>query len=403
MKRKGQPRWLIWVLYLVMAVTACTATLDKTPVPPTLPPTGTMIPMVAAHEPDESAARSTPCHPPQVEPPLESRFDPLDGAGAIAYSNNGLWLVYPDTGRTVQLHQGSDTAFVWSPAGNRIAFLSRLRPEPCAFAFLMLADLRTGTIRSLLDRPGLYSRPAWSPDGSHLAYTESNGRLQVLRLSDNLVQVLSDDAYMSKVMDLHGDTVDVGPVAPRWVDGTHIAYLRSDESGRMVGLAKVALDGSESIILVKDFINPYNGFAFSPNGSRLAYARSDEGETPLVLVDLRSGERLEVEENSSKSVRSPASRLQWSPDGTYLVGGAGSAGVFVIQADPLAYRVSQIKPLGVLGAVQTWAPDSRRFVMLVEERYDQLPHLAIYDLKKATLSELAVEAHPPYAIAWNPK
>jgi Tol biopolymer transport system component len=267
----------------------------------------------------------------------------------------------------------------------------------------MLADLRAGTIRPLLDRPGLYSRPAWSPDGSYLAYTESNGRLQILRLSDDLVQVLSDDAYVSKVIDLRGDTVDVVPVAPRWVDGTHIAYPRSDGSGRMVGLAKLALDGSERSMLVEDLVNPYDGFAFTPNGSRLAYARSDEGETPLVLVDLRSGERLEIEENSSNQVRSPASRLQWSPDGTYLVGGAGSAGIFLMEGDPPAYRVSQIKAFGVLGEAQSWAPDSRRFVILVEKGNNQLPGLAIYDLEHTTLSELAIELRPPYTVAWNPK
>ncbi|MDY7079544.1 MAG: hypothetical protein SXV54_21785 [Chloroflexota bacterium] len=401
MKRKFQSRRLTWVLYLTMVVTACTSTLDKTPLPPTLPSISVPTSTVPANEPVE-LTQSTPCHPPQVESPGESQFDPLNGTGAVAYSNDGLWLVYPAAGRTVRLHQGSDTAFVWSPDGDLIAFLSRLRPEPCAFAFLMLADLRTGTIRPLLDRPGLYSRPAWSPDGSYLAYTESDGRLQVLRLSDNLVQVLSDDAYMSKVIDLHGETVDVVPVAPRWVDGTHIAYLKGNESRQVVGLAELTLDGLESSMLVTGTVNPYDGFALAPDGSRLAYTRSSEGEEPLVSVDLLSGEHLEVEENSSNRVRSPSSRLQWSSDGAYLVGQAEPAGIFIVQANASTCQVSQIEPLGVLGAAQAWAPDSRRFVMLVGQN-DQLPHLAIYDLEKATLSELAIEVCPPYAIAWNPK
>lgn len=367
---------------------------------PALPSTSTPIPTALATQSAEPT-ESVPCPLPQVKPPSESRFDPLDGAGAIAYSNNGLWLVYPATGRTVQLHQGLDTAFVWSPDGNRITFLSRLRSEPCAFAFLMLADLRTGTIRPLLDRPGLYSRPAWSPDGRYLAYTESNGRLQVLRLSDNQVRVLSDDAYMSKVIDLRGDTVDVLPQAPKWVDGMHIAYLKSDEFGGVLGLAEVSLDGSESAMLVTDTVCPYDGFTLAPDGSRLAYARSEE--SPLLVIDLRSDERVAVEENSSKSVRSPSERLQWSPDGVYLVGRAGPVGIFLMEGDPPAYRVSQLKAFGVLGEAQSWAPDSRRFVILVEEGNNQLPSLAIYDLEQVTLSELAVELRPPYTVAWNPK
>ena len=400
-KCKIQPSRLIQVLYLALAVTACTATPNAIPVSPTLHPTKAPILTATAGRSVETI-QSTPCHPPRNEPPPESRFDPLDGAGAIAYSNDGLRLVYPDSGHTVQLHQGSDTAFVWSPDGDRIAFLSRLRSEPCAFAFLMLADLRAGSIRHLLDRPGLFSQPTWSPDGGYLAYTESDGRLQVLGLSDNLVQVLSDDAYVSKVIDLHGDAVDVVPVAPAWVDETHIAYVKGNESGQVMGLAKLTLDGSESSMLVTGTVNPYDGFAFAPDGTRLAYARSSEGESPLVLVDLRSGERLEIEDDSSNQVRSPASRLQWSPDGAFLAGGAGLAGVYIVQVAPPVYLVSQIKPLGLLGAVQTWAPDSRCFAILVE-RGAQLTHLAIYDLEKATLGELAVEVHPPYAIAWNPK
>lgn len=391
MKLQVQCGRLIPMLCLAVLVIACAAASNTTIVSPTPTLTSVGISTLPANQPSTTRI---PSPLPQVETPRESRFDPLDGAGAIAYSNDGLWLVYPATGRTVRLHQGSDTGFVWSPDGSRIAFLSRLRSEPCAFGFLMLADLRAGTIRPLLDHPGLYSRPAWSPDGKYLAYTDSNSRLQVLRLSDNQVQVLSVDAYMSKVIDLRGDTVDVLPQAPKWVDEVYIAYLKGDAAGDVLGLAKVALDGSESTMLVTDTIYPYDGFAFAPDGSRLAYARSEEG--PLFVLDLRSGARLEIEESSSKSIRSPITRLQWSPDGAYLVGGAGLAGIFLMEGDPPAYRVSQIEALGVLGEVQTWAPDSQRFVMLLEEG------LGIYNLEEGTLSELAVGLRPPYAVAWNP-
>lgn len=399
-RRQIRRRRLLPTLLLAALMVACASTSNIIPVSPPLP----TVPVIQPAEPPESR----PCPSPQIGPPPASRFDPLDSAGAIAYSNDGLWLVYPAAERTVLLHSGSDTAFAWSPDGNRLVFLSRLRSEPCAFAFLMLADLRRGTIRPLADRPGLYSRPAWSPDGQYLAYVESNGRLQALRLSDGLVQVLSEDAYVSKVTDLSGDPVDAVPAAPRWVDATHLAYLRSDGSGRRAGLAQVALDGSERGILVQESVNPYDGFAFTPNGQRLAYAlsadaQSDEGETPLVVVDLRSGERLEISDNSSRRVRSPASRLQWSPDGAYLVGGAGLAGLFLVEGEPPAYRVSQLEAFGVLGEAQSWAPDSRRFVILVEEGGRPLPGLAIYDLEQTTLRRLPVELRPPYAVAWSPK
>ncbi|HXF68493.1 MAG TPA: hypothetical protein VNK89_01690, partial [Thermoflexus sp.] len=105
----------------------------------------------------------------------------------------------------------------------------------------------------------------------------------------------------------------------------------------------------------------------------------------------------------SQSVRSPSERLQWSPDGVYLAGKAGLAGVFLVEGDPPAYRVSQLKVYGLLGEEQSWAPDRHRLVILIERQAGQLPALAIYDLETASLHPLAVEVSPPYAIAWNPK
>ncbi|MFN3929049.1 MAG: TolB family protein, partial [Thermoflexus sp.] len=198
-----------------------------------------------------------------------------------------------------------------------------------------------------------------------------------------------------------GNIVDWFPQAPKWVDEAHIAYLRRNERGGVLGIAQASLNGPADAMLVVDTVWPYDGFALTPDGNRLAYARSEEG--PLVVMDLRSGERIAVEGGASQSVRSPSERLQWSPDGVYLAGKAGLAGVFLVEGDPPAYRVSQLKVFGLLGEGQSWAPDRRRLVILIERQAGQRPSLAIYDLETASLHPLAVEVSPPYAMAWNPK
>ena len=92
-----------------------------------------------------------------IKPPSMSRFDTIEGSGAIAYSGDGLELVFPQTKSTIIVHSltrlgldGVDGNFVWSPSGTRIAFLyTDLRPEGCRRGYLMLAELSQGEVHPL--------------------------------------------------------------------------------------------------------------------------------------------------------------------------------------------------------------------------------------------------------------
>ncbi len=392
-------RWMAWLLCLLTIwAAACAATTPSSPVA-TPPRTSTPGPASPIPRPTGSPSVS-PCVPPPAEPPRESRFPPLDGAGMIAYSNDGLWLVHPDTGQNVRLHAGLDGAFAWAPDGRRIAFLSYLRLSPCAFAFLMLADLEAGLVRPLLDRPGLYSRPAWSPDGQHLAYTDADGYLYVLRPGDGSPRTLRKDAYVARAIDLHGRPVDRFPTSPKWIDGQRIAYLKQGPSGNVGGIEVVFIDRVEAQMRVDGTIWPYDGFAPTPDGRQLIYAHGEEG--PLVMVDLVAGERTIIMEHASSPARIPYEDLQWSPDGLRLIGKTGMAGIVLVERDGTAYRISELGALGVPGEAQSWAPDGRRFI-LIQSEGPSLERLIIYDLTTHQRYPLAVTTRPPYGAAWNPK
>lgn len=242
--------------------------------------------------------------------------------------------------QTAMLHAGLDGAFAWAPGGRRIAFLSYLRLSPCAFAFLMLADLEAGLVRPLLDAPGLYSRPAWSPDGQHLAYTDADGHLYVLRPGDGSPRMLRRAVYVARAIDLRGRPVDLFPTAPKWIDGQRIAYLQQGPSGDVEGIGVVSIHGMETRRQVEGPIWPYDGFAPTPDGKQLIYARGEEG--PLVMVDLGTGKQTILMEPASSSARIPYKDLQWSPDGLRLIGKTGMAGVVLVERDRAAYRISEL-------------------------------------------------------------
>lgn len=390
-------RMELLIIVLIVWVTGCTPMAASQF--PTVTPGPSPFPSESAAPGSETRKERSPlpCSPPPAEIPEESHFGPLNGNGMIAYSHDGLRLIHPDTGQTLYLHSGLDGAFVWSPDGLRLAFLSYLRLSPCAFSFVMMADLQAGTITPLTDRPGLYSRPAWSPDGRHVAYTDAEGHLYALRVEERLARVLVEDVYVAQTIDLQGKPVDWFPPAPKWVDDEHVAYLKRNSGGQIEGIALSSINGAERRMLVAGSVWPYDGFALTPDGKRLAYAPGEEG--PLRIVDLHGDERLTVQA-ASRPI--PYERLQWSPDGSRLIGRTGLAGVVLVEVEGASVQVFDLGVLGIPGEVQSWAPDGRRLVLLDGGELSTT-QLVVYDLATRQRRTLAAETRPPHGVAWNPR
>jgi WD40-like Beta Propeller Repeat len=152
-----------------------------------------------------------------------------DVGGWIVYGNGrvkqgplGIWAVDPTR------PSGGQFGPVFSPDGTKIAYLELYAPRSVDEASLSLRVVNAdGTgVRVLHDvgYPQKLSGPAWSPDGTHIAYS-----------GGNVLWVVSADCS--------GITSMLGGRSPYWSpDGSRIAFELPQSRGR--GLAIADVDGT---------------------------------------------------------------------------------------------------------------------------------------------------------------
>jgi Tol biopolymer transport system component len=158
-----------------------------------------------------------------------------DGDRIVFSAGGDLYLVGSDGSGLQQLTSGSaiDAFPSWSPNGTTIAF-SR---GTSAMVFGGSDDSEIWTVPAsgaaptrLTNSPGEDSAPAWSPDGTRIAYAH-DGTIQIMRADGSDTETL--DISMPRSTD------STGAFAPSWSpDGKRIAILTSISSvtGQIVGV-----------------------------------------------------------------------------------------------------------------------------------------------------------------------
>jgi dipeptidyl aminopeptidase/acylaminoacyl peptidase len=160
-----------------------------------------------------------------------------DGRGYFGTLRRHVWLVDAATGATTQLTDGGadDGSPAWSPDGSTIAFVSDRSAERdwhWGGEAIHLVDVATGRVRRLTIENGRAAYPSWSPDGGTIAYPGNahphesspiNTRLRVVDVATGKARSLTDDLDQSVGQRPSGY---LAPSPPVWTpDGRALLYL----------------------------------------------------------------------------------------------------------------------------------------------------------------------------------
>lgn len=278
--------------------------------------------------------------------------------------HSGIWVANADGDHAVQLTQGAnDTSPAWSPDGTKIAFVGSTTSTPCPSdlfkygfcgrdLYVMNAD-GTG-VRLIAENA---AAPSWSPDGNHIAYAttgRAGGSIGVVNIDDRSQHILASRS-------------EGGNRSPAWSpDGSTIVYasIRSENWGIF---AVPATGGTERILRPA---RPATGYVddptWSPDGSLIAFVTGDG-------VSVMRPDGSHVRSIFRQQSRYPAGAIAWRPAS---VPNAFAGGQFAVTALDQEYNADvylvsgtgnhmrRLTENGVSGS-PAWAPDGRAIAFTV--------------------------------------
>jgi Tol biopolymer transport system component len=238
-----------------------------------------------------------------------------------AFSEDDVFVVDRDGGHqrqlTAEVTGQSSWHPTWSPDGEQIAFLRSTAVASSVttrFGDLFVAPVDGGTAQRLT-RNGLAIDPDWSPDGRLIA-------LAIAERSDGVPAIVDTDLY---VLDATGGqprrltrTPSTFETAPAWSpDGSRIAFARWTAQTQFDGKGAIYVmdrdgDGERLVLSHRHFASgPYN-LSWSPDGRTIAFETSPTREcTAVSLVDVDSGSVRPL--TSCSKARESAVAPAWQP------------------------------------------------------------------------------------------
>jgi WD40 repeat protein len=222
---------------------------------------------------------------------------------------------------------GEIRSFMWSQDGSRLAILGNTTGQ----ANIYLTDVQENSLQAAFTNPELdyMMGAAWSRDGKQFVmWSAQNNKVPYLLNADGT-------GLVEKPLNMQ--ILGTPQFAP---DGLSVVFYGADSSSS--GLFEMMLVDSQ-VSLLNSSVAGDSSFAFSPDGSHLAYMEYDRdlGEARLVSEDLTLREitilgTLPMPKGSGSSLPKTAN-LNWSADGKLVLfdlgRGANDRGIYLAHAD----------------------------------------------------------------------
>jgi TolB protein len=238
---------------------------------------------------------------------FDERLDPRRWGGQCGEGCNvDIYVVNADgTGRrNLTRNAGYDAGAVWSPDGQKIAYIGTRGkgPGPWGKADIYVMNADGSDQRRLTSNPQQDDHPVWSPDGRQIAFTSWHGR------SWDVWVMNADGSGLENLTKSRAQEF-----APTWSpDGRRITFVRTrnttERSNDDFQLYLMNADGSGQRRLLRA-ARPIGAPVWSPDGRRLLFVASDPaGNSPDIYVMNADGSE---QRTLTPAGHSPA----WSPDG----------------------------------------------------------------------------------------
>lgn len=211
-----------------------------------------------------------------------------------------LYTVSPRGGASTRLNlPQTGTLFpALSPDGSRLAFV--VEGSSPGGVYVGAAD---GSGARLV-HPAWTDRITWSPDATRLAIAV-NGEIIVVPLDGGTPQTITS-------------AVDVYAGYPSWSSRGRIAFDTRGVFSFTGDLYTIAPDGSDLRLIVHEEGNPARDPAWSPDGSRLAFAMGHYGASSIYTVDANGNDRRRVTPEPEWGFGSTDLAPAWAPSGGWI-------------------------------------------------------------------------------------